>query len=237
MLLWPFLLLLFSFSSASCTPSQPFGPWRHPLPDISQDPRASQSHGLIVLALPYESDTGVDIQKAGIYAVRLFLTSQSASELQIHRQEILGLSAEKNFSPRAPAETVAKIKESPALTEAAKALALRELVEQVTRSLSFPSVGAAGSPTQGGSVSRTAQEAGPTPRSQEYYETSLEKAITAEFTNRTIEEVLKIAPGENLSRLLFFTDRVTEVRIPLRDARSGRGFEIRVQVASQEKRD
>lgn len=229
--------LLFLSLLASCALPQPFGPWSGPLPDVFHDSRASQSHGLAVLALPYESDTGVDIQKAGIYAVRLFLTSQSASELQIHRQEILGLSAEKNFSPRAPAEAVAKIKESPALTEAAKTLALRELVEQVTRSLSFPSVGAAGSPTQGGSVSRTAQEAGPTPRSQEYYETSLEKAITAEFTNRTIEEVLKIAPGENLSRLLFFTDKVSAIRMEARNPVLGQGFAIRVTVASEEKKD
>lgn len=241
MLLWPLLLLLFSFSSASCTPSQPFGPWRQPLPDISQDPRASQSHGLAALALPYESDTGVDIQKAGLYAVRLFLTSDSEAELEIHRKEILGLTAEKSLSLRTPAEAVEKIKESMALTEAAKELALRELMEQIARTVGSSSVGAVGGgpsgSTQAGAVPRIPQEIGRAPRSEQYYKTALEEAITAEFTNRALEETLKIARRQNLSRLLLFTDKVTEIRIPLRDARSAQGFEIRVRVSSQEKKD
>ena len=239
MLLWQFLFLLFLFFFASCAPSQPFGPWRE-LPDVFQDPEVTQSHGLAVLALPYESDTGVDIQKAGLYAVRLFLTSHSEAELEIHRKEILGLTGEKGLLPRTPQEAFAKIKESPVLTEAAKELALRELVDQITRSVGFSSVGVAGGGASGsahtGAVPRIPQEVGRAPRSQEYYKSALEEAITAEFTNRALEEILKVAPQENSSRLLFFPDKVTEIRIQLRDARSEQGFEMRVQVSNRGKK-
>ena len=238
MLLWQFLFLLFLFFFASCATSQPFGPWRE-LPDVFQDPEVTQSHGLAVLALPYESDTGVDIQKAGLHAVRLFLTSHSEAELEFHRKEILGLTGEKGLLPRTPQEAVAKIKESPALTEAAKELTLRELVDQITRSVGFSSAGVAGGgpsgSTQAGAVPRIPQEVGRA-RSQEYYKTALEEAITAEFTNRGLEEILKVAPRENLGRLLFFTDKVTEIRVQLRDARSGQGFEMRVQVSNRGKK-